>query len=148
MQRKHQSWWQSCEKRLRKLWLPRGDLTALCGKGKLPGSAPGHHWQGWEQHRAAPGRVGVGTGKHFCTVRAIRHWHRLPSEVVNVPCLSVFKRHWDNALNNMLQLFCISFLYFYFLYFLILSHPISSSISCCSGSQLSWFSCLGMPFAD
>ena len=32
----------------------------------------------------------------------VSHWNRLPREVVDVPSLSVFKRHLDNALNNML----------------------------------------------
>ena len=40
--------------------------------------------------------------KHFFTERVIQHWNRLPREVVNAPCLSMFKRHLDNALNNTL----------------------------------------------
>ena len=40
--------------------------------------------------------------EQFCIMRVVRHWNRLPREVVNVPCLSVFKNHLDNALNNML----------------------------------------------
>ncbi|GAB0176695.1 hypothetical protein GRJ2_000134700 [Grus japonensis] len=40
--------------------------------------------------------------KHFFTKRMVKHWNRLPREVVNAPNLSVFKRHLDNALNNML----------------------------------------------
>lgn len=39
--------------------------------------------------------------KNF-TVRAVRHWNRIPREVVDVPNLSVFKRHLDDALNSML----------------------------------------------
>ncbi|KAK4823316.1 hypothetical protein QYF61_000918 [Mycteria americana] len=40
--------------------------------------------------------------KHFFTKRVVKHWNRLPREVVNAPSLSVFKRHLDHALNNML----------------------------------------------
>jgi len=36
------------------------------------------------------------------TERMVSHWNRLPSEVVDAPSLSVFKRHLDNALNTML----------------------------------------------
>ncbi|KAK4822685.1 hypothetical protein QYF61_019554, partial [Mycteria americana] len=42
--------------------------------------------------------------KHFFTESVVKHWNRLPREVVDAPSLSVFKRHLDNALNNMLQL--------------------------------------------
>jgi len=38
--------------------------------------------------------------KKFFTVKLLRHWNRLPSEVVDAPCLSVFNRHSDNALSN------------------------------------------------
>ncbi|KAK4824025.1 hypothetical protein QYF61_009616 [Mycteria americana] len=41
--------------------------------------------------------------KHFFTERLVKHWNRLPREVVDAPSLSVFKRHLDNALNNMLN---------------------------------------------
>ena len=39
--------------------------------------------------------------RKMSAVRVIKHWNRLPREVVDAPCLSVFKRHLDNALNNM-----------------------------------------------
>ncbi|KAK4815832.1 hypothetical protein QYF61_008435 [Mycteria americana] len=32
----------------------------------------------------------------------VKHWNRLPREVVDAPSLSVFKRHLDNALNSTL----------------------------------------------
>ena len=35
-------------------------------------------------------------------VQVVKHWNRLPKEVVNALCLSVFKRNVDNALNNLL----------------------------------------------
>ncbi|KFR08693.1 hypothetical protein Y956_01070, partial [Nipponia nippon] len=40
--------------------------------------------------------------KHFFTERVVKHWNRLPREVVDAPGLSAFKRRLDNALNNML----------------------------------------------
>jgi len=42
--------------------------------------------------------------KHFFTKRVVKHRNRLPGEVIDAPCLSVFKRHFDNALNNVLYL--------------------------------------------
>lgn len=47
------------------------------------------------------GRVRLDVRKHFFTGR-VKHWKRLPREVVNVSRLSVIKRHLDNALNKML----------------------------------------------
>lgn len=38
--------------------------------------------------------------KHFFAERVAKHWNRLPREMVDAPGLSVFKRHFDNALNN------------------------------------------------
>ncbi|KFW67324.1 hypothetical protein AS28_13004, partial [Pygoscelis adeliae] len=40
--------------------------------------------------------------KHVFTERVVKHWDRLPREVVDAPSLPVFKRDLDNALNNML----------------------------------------------
>ena len=52
--------------------------------------------------RLCLGRFGLDIRKHFFTERVVKHWNRLPREVVDAPSLSVFKRHFDNALNNML----------------------------------------------
>ena len=35
--------------------------------------------------------------KKFFTQRAVRHWHRLPREAVDVPSLEVFKAGLDGA---------------------------------------------------
>ncbi|KFV51247.1 hypothetical protein N341_01525, partial [Tyto alba] len=40
--------------------------------------------------------------KHFFTEKVVKHWNRLPREVVDAPSLSVFKSHLDNILHNML----------------------------------------------
>ena len=40
--------------------------------------------------------------KNVFTERAIKHWNRLPREVVESPSLEVFKRHVDMALRDML----------------------------------------------
>jgi len=33
----------------------------------------------------------------------MRHWHRLPREAVDAPCLEVFKARLDGALGNLIQ---------------------------------------------
>jgi len=48
------------------------------------------------------GRFRVDIRKHCLTTRVVKHWNRLPREVVDAPSLSVSKRHLDNALNNVL----------------------------------------------
>ena len=42
--------------------------------------------------------------KNFCTIMMVRHWNRLPREVIDAQCMSVFKRQLDNALNILLPL--------------------------------------------
>ena len=39
--------------------------------------------------------------KNFFTERAIKHWNRLPREVVESPSLEVFKRHVDVAFRDL-----------------------------------------------
>ncbi|PKU44741.1 hypothetical protein llap_4951 [Limosa lapponica baueri] len=37
----------------------------------------------------------------FFTVRVVRHWNRLPRQVVDAPSLEVFKARLDGALSNL-----------------------------------------------
>ncbi|KFQ99110.1 hypothetical protein Y956_03943, partial [Nipponia nippon] len=47
------------------------------------------------------GRFRLDIRKKFFTMRVVRHWHRLPREVVDAPALEVFKARWDRALSNL-----------------------------------------------
>ncbi|KAK4816598.1 LOW QUALITY PROTEIN: hypothetical protein QYF61_018646, partial [Mycteria americana] len=100
----------SCEEQLRTLGLSslekrrlRGDLIALYSflrRGSGEGSADLFSLGSMTGH----GRFRVDIRKHFFTKMVVKHWNRLSGEVADAPCLSVFKRHLDNALNSMLQL--------------------------------------------
>jgi len=47
------------------------------------------------------GRFRLDIGKKFFTMRVVKHWHRLPREVVAAPSLAVFKARLDGALSNL-----------------------------------------------
>ncbi|KFV12172.1 hypothetical protein N340_03501, partial [Tauraco erythrolophus] len=47
------------------------------------------------------GRFRLDLSKKVFTLRVLRHWNRLPREVVAAPSLEVFKARLDEALSNL-----------------------------------------------
>ncbi|KFP19906.1 hypothetical protein Z169_07101, partial [Egretta garzetta] len=48
------------------------------------------------------GRFRLDIRKKFFTMRVVKHWHRLPREVVEAPSLETFKARLDRALSNLI----------------------------------------------
>ncbi|KFR13573.1 hypothetical protein N306_02322, partial [Opisthocomus hoazin] len=47
------------------------------------------------------GRFSLDIKKKFFTLRVVRHWDRLPREVVDASSLEMFKARLDGALSNL-----------------------------------------------
>jgi len=63
------------------------------------GSGDRTHGNGSKLHQ---GKFRPDIRELFFTERVIKHWNRIPREMVNASRLSMLKRHLDCALNNML----------------------------------------------
>ncbi|KGL96613.1 hypothetical protein N301_08778, partial [Charadrius vociferus] len=52
-------------------------------------------------YKLEEGRFRLNIRKKFFALRVVRHWNRLPGEVVEAPSLEVFKARLDVALGNL-----------------------------------------------
>ncbi|KGL88919.1 hypothetical protein N301_16268, partial [Charadrius vociferus] len=52
-------------------------------------------------YKLEEGRFRLNIRKKFFTLRVVRHWKRLPREVVEAPSLEMFKARLDVALGNL-----------------------------------------------
>ena len=90
----------------RRLW---GDLTVACQhlKGAYRKAGEGLFTRACSDRTRVNGfkleedRFRLDKRKKFFTVRVVRHWSRLPREVVAAPSLAVFKARLDGAWSNL-----------------------------------------------
>ncbi|GAB0188439.1 hypothetical protein GRJ2_001309200 [Grus japonensis] len=87
----------------------QGDLIAAFQylKGGYRKAAEGLVTRAWSDRtrgnglKLKEGRFRSDIRKKFFTVRVVRHWKRLPREVVDAPSLEVFQARLDGALGNV-----------------------------------------------
>ncbi|KAK4822862.1 hypothetical protein QYF61_020713 [Mycteria americana] len=61
------------------------------------------------EHRLTHMKFHLNVRKHFFTVRVVKHWHRLPREVVESPCLELLKTRLGMVLGALtLMLYMLS----------------------------------------
>ena len=107
----------SCEDRLRQLALFSlekrrlwGDLTVACQhlKGAYRKAGEGLFTRACSDRmrsngfKLQEGRFRLDVRQKFFTVRVVRHWNRLPRDVVSAPSLEVFKATLDGAWSNLM----------------------------------------------
>jgi len=51
--------------------------------------------------KLSEGRFRLDIRKKFFTIRVVKHWNRLPRDVVEAPSLETFKARLDGSLSNL-----------------------------------------------
>jgi len=56
----------------------------------------------WPGFKLEEGRFRLDVGKKFFTMRVVKHWNRLPREVIDAPSLETLKVRLDRALSSLI----------------------------------------------